>query len=363
MMFRNYLISILFVWSGQVCAGSFSIAEQQLKDLRAQRSELADKVKKIEGVGVKIEAKLSEKKSASASAIRLETESKQAKLKLEKLQDFDRENPGDITAEQLRAAVDRNKQAFRQLKEAKEKIIEADATINNVLVVEAENNYADFKRLKSSFERDVDRVVDAQLQDRIRNIQVSKEVVVTERVSCGEDSISVCKERSKKAAEQKASERGSVVFVQSMTEVKNYQLSKEELRSEVQANLTDKVFSNQHIVGEADYETTIKASVTPVISDNLRKQMADNLRTEVYSMVGGKVELVKNPSEKIVFDASKANNAQGEEEKEPLPVKKSKPKPIVIEEDEEPAVIVRRRAAPAPTPAQPSKPAMPSFSF
>lgn len=365
-MFRvtTIAISALAFSTGNLYAASFTIAPEHFRDLRDQRAALVLKIKELDAIGRQIEARQSEKKSAASSIKRQETESNLARVKLGKLQDFDRENPGDIPPEQLRAAEDKYKQAFRALKESKEKLANAESKINNVLNVEADSQYNEFLRLKSSFERDVDREVDTQLQERIRVIQVSKEVQATERVACGDDSIPVCKERSKKAAELKATERGSVVFINSMTEVKNFKLSKEELRSEVQATLSDKVFSNQRLVGETEYETTINASVTPAISDSLRKQMAESLRLEVYAMMGGKIDLVKNPAVKT------ASYAQTEEDEEVefVPVKPRKKLKTVTEappqqEPVSPPPQQQQQQQPPPPVSAPRKAERPTFSF
>jgi hypothetical protein len=352
---------------GHVFAASFTIKPDQLGDLRDQRALLGAKVKELDEIGKRIDAAQSDKNFAMESIRRQETESVQARLKLEKLQDFDRENPGEISPEQLRSAEERNKLAFRTLKEAKEKRTGAEAKVN-MLNVEADSQYAEFLRLQKSFERDVDRVVDTQLQERIHSLQVSKEVEVTERVACGDDSIPVCKERAKKAAELKATERGSVVFVNSLTEVKNFKLSREELRSEVQATLSDKVFSNQHMVGETEYETTIKASVVPAISDSLREQMSGSIRSEVYAIVGGKIDFaqVKNPAAKSAMSAS----SDEEEEEEPAPVqpvpvkrKKIAQKPVPQQEVEQQEVEQPvRQWQPPPQPA-PRQVERPTFSF
>lgn len=317
MVFRSSLMLVALVFSfGQVFAAPIVIAPEQVRDLKDQRALLGAQIKKLDNISKQIASVQAEKSAAKASVQQQEAESKEARTKLEKLQNFDRDNPGEISPAQLNAAVDRNKQAFSALKEAREHVVNADARTNS-LSSEASTQYAEFLRLQKSFERDVSRVVDGQVDQQIRGLQVSKDVEVTERVPCGDDSIPVCKERSKKAAELKATERGSVVFVNSFTEVKNFKLSKEELRSEVQATLTNKVFSNQHMVGETEYETTIKATVVPAISDSLREQIAGAMRSEVYAVVGGKIDYsqVQDPSK---LANSTFGEAQAEEEDPPL---------------------------------------------
>jgi hypothetical protein len=345
-------LALTMMFSGGALAASFVIDPVLLGDLRDQRALLAAKVKELDEVSKQIVVAQADKRSATGSIQRLESENNQAKSKLEKLQEFDRDNPGTISQEQLRSAEDQNRQAFRALREARDKKSGAESRIN-ALNVDASAKYAEFLRLQKSFERDVNRVVDTQLQERLAALQVKKEVTATERVPCGDDSIPVCKERSKKAAEQKASEMGSVVFVNSLTEVKNFKLSKEELRSEVQATLSNKAFSNQHMVGETEYETTITASVEPVIGDTLREQMAGAIRAQVYDKVGGRIDFSQ------VQDPSQSADSQSEE----APVKsyKTKKKQVVQEEEveEQPAP----RPAPAPTPAPVRRLEKPTFTF
>jgi hypothetical protein len=330
MVYRSasIILAALALTSGHALAASIVIAPEQLRDLKDQRALLGAQIKKLDNITKQIASVQAEKNSAKASIRQQEAESKEARIKLEKLQNFDRDNPGEISPAQLNAAVDRNKQAFNALKEAKELVANTDAKINS-LSGEGSTQYAEFLRLQKSFERDVSRVVDVYVDEQIRTLQISKDVEVTERVPCGEDSIPVCKERSKKAAELKATERGSIVFVNSFTEVKNFKLSKEELRSEVQATLTNKVFSNQHFVNDSEYETTIKATVVPAISNSLREQIAGAIRSEVYAIVGGKIDYsqVRDPSR---F----ATSAQAEESEEiPPPVKATKSKKKAVKEE------------------------------
>jgi hypothetical protein len=357
-MLRNASMALVFAAFSSTCASaaSFTIEPGLLGDLRDQRVLLAGKVKELDEVSKQIVVAQADKRAATASIRRLEGESEQARTKLEKLQAFDRDNPGTISREQVVAAEDQNRQAFSALKTAREKKSGADARINS-LSVDSSAKYAEFLRLQKSFERDVGRVVDTQLQERLRVLQVKKEVSVTERVACGDDSIPVCKERSKKAAELKATEMGSVVFVNSLTEVKNFKLSKEELRSEVQATLSNKTFSNQHMVGETEYETTITANVEPAIGDTLREQMALGIRSQVYDMVGGRIDFSQ------VQDPSQFSDEQGDE----VPVRsaKIKKKKVVqeeaVEEQEAPQETAPRQPAPAPAPVRRLE--KPTFTF
>ena len=338
-------------------AGTFTIPSDQLSDLRDQRTLLASKVKELDDVSKQITVAKADRRSAISSIRRLQSESEQAKAKLEKLQEFDRDNPGTISQEQLRSAESQNRQAFSALQDARDKKDGSEAKINS-LGVDASTKYADFLRLQKSFERDVDRVVDAQLQERLRVLQVKKEVTATEKVPCGDDSIPVCKERSKKAAELKATETGSVVFVNSLTEVKNFKLSKEEIRSEVQATLSNKVFSNQHLVGETEYETTITANVEPAIGDQLREQMRSSIRSQVYDIIGGGIDFsqVQDPSQLATISG-------GQDYEDAAPARSSRARKNAADEQAAPQEATPPpQPAPAPAPVR-RKIEKPIFTF
>lgn len=298
MILRKTLIILatLALSSSLVSAAPLMIAPEQLHDLRGQRTQLDAKAKELNESNKQIAASQADMSSAKETIKLQEAVSKKAKTNLEKKQAYDRENPGEIT-EQLRAAEENNKQSTRALKDAEEIRADTESKINK-LNTSAVRQYAEFKRLQKSYEGDVDRVVDHQLQERIRVLQVSKVMEVSAQVSCGDESITACKERSKKSAELKASEQGSVVLVNSLTEVKNFKLTKEELRSEVRATLSDEKILSQNFIGDSGFETKISVKVEPAISESLREQMAGAIRAEVYTMVGGRIDYaqVQNPS-------------------------------------------------------------------
>ena len=125
---------------------------------------------------------------------------------------------------------------------------------------------------------------------------------------------------------------------------------------EVQATLTNKVFSNQHFVNDSEYETTIKATVVPAISDSMRKQMASAIRSEVYAIVGGIIDYsqIHNPSQ---LAGSAKEEAQAEEDAPP-PVRPAKGKKKTEPQQEAPAV--QEEPQPQRTPRRLEKP---TFSF
>lgn len=342
---------------GQGTAASLKLDPEMVSDLRAQRADLAAKIKELDEISKQMSVAQATRRSIVNQIRRLNSESLQARTKLEKMQQFDRDNPGTITREQIRAAEDNNRSIYNEIVAEKEKQADVEMRIN-ALSVDGSAKYAEFLRLQKSMERDVDRAVESHLHGHLAVLQTKKTVTATDRVPCGDDSIPVCKERSKKAAELKATEMGSVVFVNSLTEVKNFKLTKEELRSEVQASLSNKVFSNQHVVGDAEYETTVTADVEPVIGDRLREQIAEGIRFQVYDQVGGRIDFasVKNPAQFATLKEEPAAAVAVE----PVPAYVPPPAPVYVPP---PAPVVAPTPAPAPAPAPVRRLEKPIFVF
>jgi len=133
-------------------------------------------------------------------------------------------------------------------------------------------------------------LADRTVDDQIRALQVRKTTQAVGKAACDQLTLSQCRQASQKNAELRASELGSVVVVDSMTEVKNFKLSKEELRSVVSATLSDVQILEQKLVDEQYYQTKISATVVPAISPTLRQQMHKSARAEVVSKAGGPLD-------------------------------------------------------------------------
>jgi hypothetical protein len=317
MKFRNILLSFSLVLLLPIQASTASnlVSPEQAIELSKKNDLIKEKVRELDDISKELIAAKAKSDAATDSVERLELESEQATARLEALQKIDRESPDTIAPEKLSAAKDKNRQSIAALSDAKAKSDEYAADVRK-LNAKAIEEYAEFQILEKSFERDVDTVVNAQVDQRILSLQSAKEVEVTTRVTCGDEPVKQCKERSIKAAEVAASEQGSVVFVTSLTEVKNFKLSKDEIRSEVQATLSNKEIVKQQMFGEAEaYETTLKAKVNPVIGDTLREQMAEGIRSEIYALAGGQLDYtqVRDPSISDDADTSKKKSKKKSE--------------------------------------------------
>ena len=139
------------------------------------------------------------------------------------------------------------------------------------------------KNIQDSIDNISGNLANNELQKRLRNIQKSKRINIAVRETC---SLSVtkddCRDKARVKAERKASEKGSVVVVESVTEVKNFNLSKDEVRSRVKARISDIRVTRDKYDLTADksgwvVDYGISALVTPVVT----AQMRDDLKNQI----------------------------------------------------------------------------------
>lgn len=290
--------SLSLIFYAQAIEAATHLAPEQRTQLIQENNLIKAKVRELDDISKDLIAAKTKSDATLDSIDHLQEESDQAAQRLAALQKIDRESPDTIAPEKLTEAKNRNRDALSALNDAKNKSDEYLSQVS-ILNAKASGKYSEFLVLEKSFERDVDTIVNAQVDQQIQSMQTTREVTVTSRTTCGDETIKQCRDRSTKAAEVAASEQGSVVFVSSLTEVRNFNLSKDEIRSEVQATLSNKEIVKQQMFGEAEgYETTLKANVSPVIGDNLREQMSEGVRAEIYALAGGQVDYsqVRNPA-------------------------------------------------------------------
>ncbi|MCR4303544.1 MAG: hypothetical protein NUV63_04855 [Gallionella sp.] len=290
MFFR---IVLMLLVSGQLLmvstlADAAVVTTSSLSELSSERTALLAKMKELDASKSRIATLKAERSTADDSVRLAQTRNREARDNLEKKQKYDRENPGEIT-DKLREAEEQNKQAATALKLAKENLsrIESNLIAANAT---ASAQYVEFKRLQQSFEGHLKALVETQVQSEVVKLQVAKVVVTKGVVSCGDDGIRVCKDKSKKEAEKNATEQGSIIDFSAFTEVKNFQLSKEEILSEVHATLSNEEVLSQKIVDESSAVTEIRVKVEPVISLNLRHRIADGIRDDLLARLGGRVD-------------------------------------------------------------------------
>jgi hypothetical protein len=281
------LVALLF--GGHAWAQRTAVTAEDIRDLRAQRSSLEGKLKVLSEKSKVIAAKQGEINSTKAALSSLQAENERAGQRLETLQDVERKNPESIQPEKLKAAEDENRRSYRSLTEARRRVSKLESELIDLKSSVVQEN-ADFEHARREYVGHLDVLTDRQVEERIRAFQVTKTTEASGTASCEQVTLTACRHLSQKNAELKASEQGSVVVIDSMTEVKNFKLSKEELRSVVSATLSDVRVLEQKLVNEQYYQTRISATVSPAISPAFRQQLRDGARAELLAKAGGPLD-------------------------------------------------------------------------
>jgi len=261
----------------------------EINELRAQRAQINTVLRALNGVNKSIAIKQGEIDSTQKSMGTLVAEQNRARAQLKRFRDIEDQNPEVIQPEKMRAAEDENRQASRRVSEAKAKIGALELQLIELRSTQNRRG-VELEQQRAPYEARIDSITDRQLAERIRGMQVKRAVEATGTASCEEVKLSECRQLSQKNAELKASEQGSVVVVESLTEIKNFKLTKEELRSVVSASLSDIRILEQKLIDETRYRTRISASVTPAVGGAFRQQLRASVRSEIVARLGGELD-------------------------------------------------------------------------
>lgn len=144
------------------------------------------------------------------------------------------------------------------------------------------------KSLKSSINGIHEQMASAALQQRLQGINQPRSISVETRETCGADNITqrACRDQAKAKAERQAAEKGSVVMVESVTEIKNFNMTKDEIKSRLKVRLSNIQVTRDDINLTADksgwvVDYAITATVTPVVTDEMRNEMKAQIMAEI----------------------------------------------------------------------------------
>ena len=139
----------------------------------------------------------------------------------------------------------------------------------------------------------VKSMADSELSKQMRDLRKSQQIKITAVETC---SLTVtkddCIDKARVRAERDAAERGSLVVIDAVTEVKNFNLTKDEVRSRVSARISNiqvfkKTFDLNAEKSGWRVEYGITATVTPAIHDEMRSQ----LKSQIISIFNANVNI------------------------------------------------------------------------
>ncbi len=234
---------------------------------------------KIETLGAEIAA-------IKQSFGNLDHEAESAAAELEKLEKIERDSPGVLRPEILDAARAKSRTAAANRKEAQAKLSQETGAFdesNRALAGKA----VEEEHAKAAYLSRFEPVAEGVAKARIDEYKKPQEVTESASVACGDLSVADCKTKSREEAERKAVERGSVIVVDSITEINNLTLTKDKARSEVRGTITNRqVLESKLIADDTAAYTSIKATVTPGITESLRNDVLQSVRADMSAQVG-----------------------------------------------------------------------------
>lgn len=139
--------------------------------------------------------------------------------------------------------------------------------------------------MQHSINRMFKTLTDEELNRQLSGLRKSHNIKISTVETC---SLSVtkddCIDKARVRAEREAAERGSLVIVDAVTEVKNFNLTKDEVRSRVSARISNiQVFKKSYDLTPDKtgwrVEYGITATVTPAIHDDMRNQLKQQVIT------------------------------------------------------------------------------------
>ena len=248
---------------------------------------------------------------------RQEKDKEVAKDALEKLQRLDRENPGLGLADKVTEARKKNRSAHQKYEKEK-KQLDTLSEERRDLERDIQKYALKLNKIATDIELQSRNVIDEEIALRLRDLQVTKSVEGAAEVGCGEESPRACQQRARKQAERDATEKGSVTVVESVTDIQNFQLTADQVKSEVQAQLSDIEVIDKGWANDTTYRFHIRANVTPIITRSLKDKMRESIALQkgisvpaIVSVETGENGLVVREARPEVMNEKMSRRDQG----------------------------------------------------
>ena len=197
----------------------------------------------------------------------------------------------DVPREKVVALIDSRDLTATRLEHKKKQIDELDARRGQL-----ESEMSRHKELalnsKKTLDSRIRTAIDADLQQTLAREFPSRVVKGTHKMVCGDlpAKSDKCGREAKRELDNKLISEGSAAYVQSFTEMKNNQITRDEASSSVQASidrrkyLVDKL---ELVEDQAAWRLEMEATVTPAFSPQIKESIKSTLHSQVISAIGG----------------------------------------------------------------------------
>lgn len=169
------------------------------------------------------------------------------------------------------------------------------------------------KSIQDSINELSDQLAGSKLQYQLKKLRNSKRIEVSVRETC---SLTVtkdkCRDQARIKAERKASEKGSVVVVESITEVKNFNLKRDDIRSQVKARISDiRVIKDTYDLTADKTGWVIDYAISALVTPSVTNEMIADLKNQIIQSLDTIPDL---PNLSPTASPTTSNNSHAQQE-------------------------------------------------
>jgi hypothetical protein len=264
-----------------------------------------------------------ELKSSQSKLQSLKKERDNERTRLDDLREAEEKMPSIDFTDQINRQSDTVSKAGKKYQAQLEHVKATEEKVNDdktryAIAVEQEKN------IKKSIDSIHEQLASAELQKRLQGINQSKQISVETRETCSvEITPRTCRDQAKTKAERLAAEKGSVVMVESVTEIKNFNMTKDEIKSRVKVRLSNIQVTHDSYDLTADktgwtVDYAITATVTPVITEEMRKDMKAQIIAEISGGWNADAPTASEPEQKFMQEKPDQETPRYSEETKPF---------------------------------------------
>lgn len=269
-----------------VLAGDFSIPEDDISRLSKLYQSAQLVISEADALRQNLDVQQVQVGSLTASIDNFEKEIQLKATDLAKIEDFARSNPDLIKSDVIDAARSKHTDAFRRKKEALNTLSQAKDKLM-AMNVDVSNKEIQEDAARSAYLSEFNATSLRLVSQRIDSYKKPQQVTESGSAACESLTVKDCKLMSLKEAERKAIEKGSVIVVDSLVEINNLTLTTDQARSEVRGEISERVVIESKLINDDTVAyTSIRATVTPAISDSLRDEIQRTVRESLSARVG-----------------------------------------------------------------------------
>jgi hypothetical protein len=154
-----------------------------------------------------------------------------------------------------------------------------------------ENAKSEYQKAKSKEKLNFESLLTEKLAMELAKVETPVTVERSATAICSRsESLLTCEDKVKRLAEQRAIDLGAKKAINTMTEVRDFQLVKDDIVNSINAKLSDEVILKSELIKASPltYEVKIRVNVSPVRSSFVKNEIRKSIITELstYRFIG-----------------------------------------------------------------------------